>query len=94
MEIKVTRNAFFYLKEELSLDKGDSISIFVRYGGMNGWVLGFSLGIKKEPLEKDMGAECTVNDVKFAVAADDLWYFEDKNLLINIKNKELNFEPM
>ena len=44
MQIKMSEQVFQWYKEELSLTKGDHIRFYIRYGGLNSFVKGFSLG--------------------------------------------------
>ena len=39
-------------KEELSLTKGDNIRFYIRYGGLNSFIKGFSLGMDKDTPEQ------------------------------------------
>ena len=58
---------------------------FVRYGGQS-IQSGFSLGIdRNQPIH--IGASTEINGVTFYVENDDLWFFEDYDLVITLNNK-------
>ena len=53
MQIKMSDQVFQWYKDELSLSEGDFIRFYVRYGGFNSFIKGFSLGIEKETPEQN-----------------------------------------
>ena len=48
MQITMSDKAVQWYKEDLALTEGDSVRFYVRYGGFNSFIKGFSLGIDKE----------------------------------------------
>lgn len=89
MNINISEKAVAWYNEELDLSPGAYLRFFVRYGG-HSIQSGFSLGITiMEPTH--LGASTKINGVTFYVEEEDLWFFEDYNLMI-ILNEKLN-EP-
>lgn len=85
MDIVISEDAVQWYREELELDKEVSIRFFVRYGGV-GNVPGFSLGINIEQPNK-VHASTTIDNIYFFIEEEDVWYFENKDLVITY-NKE------
>lgn len=91
MKINICDKALSYYKDELSLAKGDCVRFFVRYGGFNSFIKAFSLGLSFEEPES-CGAKFEKDGITFFVENDDLWYFEEKDLVVAY-NDQLN-EPV
>lgn len=86
MELTITPEAIAWFKEELVLDKGDSVRIFGKYGGATNVHVGFSTGIEvttphQERLSKD------VKGIHFFTEHGDDWFFSDYDLAISIDEK-------
>lgn len=81
MQIKVSNKALNWYKNELSLHEGDCVRFFVRYGGFNCFVTGYSLGIKKEQPERP-GIVLKKDGITFFMEEDDVWYLDQKDLVI------------
>lgn len=89
MNIKISEEVAAWYIEELELNQGTYLRFFVRYGG-HSIQSGFSLGITTiHPTY--VGASTVINGVTFFVEAEDLWFFEDYDLVITF-NEKLN-EP-
>ena len=89
MKINISKEAAAWYIDELDLTPGTYLRFFVRYGGQS-IQSGFSLGIaRNQPTH--VGASTEINDVTFYVEHDDLWFFEDYDLVIPF-NEKLN-EP-
>ncbi len=89
MKINISNEAAAWYIDELDLTPGTSLRFFVRYGGKS-IQSGFSLGIaRNQPIH--VGASAEINGVTFYVEHDDLWFFEDYDLVITF-NEKLN-EP-
>lgn len=86
MEIKVTKPAFQFLRDEMELQDGDSIKIFVRYGGSGGHIPGFSLGIDKDTFDGD-GISTNVEGITFFMNTKDLWYLDNHDLTVKYTRK-------
>ncbi|WP_188455603.1 HesB/YadR/YfhF family protein [Virgibacillus oceani] len=91
MNIYVTEEAARWYKEELDIQKTAHIRFYVRYGGFGGLVPGFSLGVSLDSPHEIHTAYETEN-MTFYVEAKDAWYFEGKDLKVEV-DKKLN-EPV
>lgn len=90
MQISMSDRVFQWYKEEMSLTKGDCVRFYIRYGGFNSFVSGFSLGMDKDtPEQPDTRIE--KDGITFFIENSDIWYFDNKNLLIEY-NEQLE-EP-
>lgn len=83
MHITMSDQVFQWYKNELSLNKGDFVRFYIRYGGFNSFIKGFSLGIEKDTPEKT-ASRVEKEGITFFVEEDDSWYFDNKNLLIEM----------
>jgi uncharacterized protein YneR len=90
MKITMSDKVFQWYKEELTLTNGDFIRFYVRYGGFNSFIKGFSLGIDKDIPEKTK-TRIEKDSVTFYIEDSDTWYFDDKDLMIEF-NEQLG-EP-
>ncbi|MFD1737046.1 HesB/YadR/YfhF family protein [Bacillus salitolerans] len=92
MKLLIDEQAANWYRDELNLDKGDSIRFFVRYGGCGTVQSGFSLGVSKD-LPDEIGMSAYSKDVHFFVEQKDLWYFDGHSLhvLFNETYKEPEF---
>jgi uncharacterized protein YneR len=82
MKIHICNEAAKWYKNELYLQNGDCVRFYARYGGINTFLPGFSLGLSTEKPE-DIGVKEEVDGVTFFIEGKDLWYFDDKNLYID-----------
>jgi uncharacterized protein YneR len=86
LKLQVSKEAAKWYKEELDLEENSTIRFYVRYGGVGGNLPGFSLGVAvQEPENKH--ASVIVEGVSFYVETKDAWYFEDKDLKVQMNNK-------
>lgn len=81
MNMKVTKGALDWYKEELDLETGDHVRFFVRYGGCSNVQKGFSLGILKD-LPMNIGISTEVEGITFFIEESDLWYFDNHDLSV------------
>ncbi|RST73015.1 hypothetical protein D4T97_014100 [Siminovitchia acidinfaciens] len=86
MQIKLSDRAVEWFKDELLLEKGDTVRFFVRYGGSSPLQEGFSLGMNKED-PMDPGITLNKDGVTFFIEERDIWYFQDHNLIVNYDEK-------
>lgn len=86
MQIKMADKVVEWYKEDLSLTTGDCVRFFVRYGGFNSFVKGYSLGIDKEAPEH-ANIRVEKDGITFFVEDNDAWYFDDKDLVIKFNEK-------
>ncbi|WP_078410823.1 HesB/YadR/YfhF family protein [Priestia abyssalis] len=81
MNITVSNEALQWYKEELEINRGDMVKFFVRYGGCSTVQRGFSLGVaKQQPVL--IGAQSEIEGITFYIEDQDLWYFEDNDLVV------------
>jgi uncharacterized protein YneR len=90
MKIHISTDAANWYKDELLLKDGDCIRFFARYGGLNSFQPGFSLGLSGEEPE-EIGAKEVVNGITYFIEDRDLWYFDNNDLYVDFNEK--NFEP-
>lgn len=90
MKLDVTNQAAEWYKNEYEISKKTELRLFVRYGGVGGLIPGFSLGVSiEEPNE--IYTQKTIDSLTIYIEAQDAWYFDDKDLLIEF-NQDL-LEP-
>ncbi|GAA0315045.1 HesB/YadR/YfhF family protein [Bacillus carboniphilus] len=83
MKLQLDQAAFEWYKNEMHLEKGDAVRLFVRYGGCSTVQSGFSLGVMKEqPI--DIGVATEVDGVTFYIEEKDIWYLDDHSLRITL----------
>ncbi|AGE22112.1 MULTISPECIES: HesB/YadR/YfhF family protein [Geobacillus] len=87
MNIMITKKAFDWYKRELGLKPGDAIRFFARYGGCSTVQKGFSLGMAKDELVDKPAAQTTVDGVTFFVEDSDQWYFDGRDLTVDLDEK-------
>ncbi|WP_164668883.1 HesB/YadR/YfhF family protein [Virgibacillus doumboii] len=82
MNLSVTENAAKWYKSEFEIEQSAQVQFFVRYG-FGGIIPGFSLGVR---LDKpvDIYASCESEGITFFIDSKDAWYFDDKNLKIQL----------
>jgi uncharacterized protein YneR len=86
MNIHINDDAAQWYKDELSLEKGDHLRFFARYGGCSTVQQGFSLGVaNEEPV--NAGAVTEKNGILFFIEEKDLWFFNDQNLYVEMNHK-------
>ncbi|CDQ39902.1 MULTISPECIES: HesB/YadR/YfhF family protein [Virgibacillus] len=91
MNIQISKEAAKWYKKEFDIEEDEShMRFFVRYGGIGGNVPGFSLGVSKEQ-PVDMHTSTEVEGITFFIEGKDAWYFDDKDLKINLNHKQ--YEP-
>lgn len=92
MQISMSDKVVQWYKEDLSLAEGDFVRFYVRYGGFNSFIKGFSLGIDRDTPEQSH-IQMEKDGITFYIEDDDSWYFDDKDLIIefNEQSKEPEF---
>lgn len=86
MNMKVTKGALDWYKEELDLETGDHVRFFVRYGGCSNVQKGFSLGVSKDqPMNAGISTE--VEGITFFIEESDLWYFDNHDLSVTYSDQ-------
>lgn len=87
MQIIITDAALKWFTEEMDAEKGNMVRFFVKYGGSSPIQEGFSLGVTIDT-PHESGAQTEKNGLIFFVEEEDLWYFDDYNLKVNV-NEEI-----
>ena len=93
MNIALTDEALQWFKNEMEVEKGDSIRFYARYGGSSPFHEGFSLGMtREEPIE--IGVQTVVDDVTYYIDEKDLWFFNDYTLHVDVDEQlhELKYD--
>lgn len=90
MNIELTQEAVEWFKNELGLPKQNKVlQFFVRYGGEFQLKQGFSPAINVEHRNRiDIGFEKNYFGLDIVVATNDIWYFEDDEIVVDIVDHE------
>lgn len=86
--LTVTDEAAEFYKNEWNLDTGDSIKLFVRYGG--GGIDGFTLGVDKGE-QSSSNIKVTVKGISFYNSPDDDWLIDLAKIDYDAANDEIKF---
>ncbi|UJL48028.1 hypothetical protein KFZ58_09330 [Virgibacillus sp. NKC19-16] len=86
MKLQISKEVAKWYKKELDIKDSSQLRFYVRYGGIGGNVPGFSLGITKDEPE-DVHTSEEVENIIFFIEKKDAWYFEEKDLKINLNRK-------
>ncbi|PYZ95213.1 hypothetical protein CR194_06775 [Salipaludibacillus keqinensis] len=89
MKFTITDQAIDFYKNELNLTDGDSLSFFVRIGGVGSG--GFSAGLYLGIPDHDY-ISLQKRGLNFCVAEDDQWYFDGMIIDYNEDYGEVTFE--
>ncbi|MBO0477898.1 iron-sulfur cluster biosynthesis protein [Vagococcus sp. DIV0080] len=85
MELTITPEALAWFKEELLLEKGDSVRIFGKYGGATNVHVGFSTGIEvTTPHQESLSKE--FEGIRFFTEQGDDWFFSDYDLTVSLND--------
>ena len=87
MRLAVEQSAARWYIREMELSDGDHVRIFVRLGGSGSVQPGYSLGIMKD-IPRNPGLLHVVEGITFYMEADNLWFLEDKALVIRFLERE------
>jgi Uncharacterized protein conserved in bacteria len=72
--------------DEMDLQPGDQLHIFVRLGGCGSVVPGMSLGIMKEKSSAPR-IQAVCEGIEFYMLQDQLWYLENKDLYLQFDSQ-------
>nr|WP_184530364.1 hypothetical protein [Bacillus benzoevorans] len=86
MQITMSDKVVQWYKEDLALTEGDFVKFYVRYGGFNSFIKGFSLGVDKERPEQTY-TQIKKDGITFFMEDTDTWYLEDKDLVIEFNER-------
>ncbi|MBM7563243.1 HesB/YadR/YfhF family protein [Paenibacillus sacheonensis] len=87
MKLSVEQTAAQWYIRELELSDGDHLRIFVRLGGSGSVQPGYSLGIMKD-IPRNPGLKDVVEGITFYMESDNLWFLDNKQLLIRFNAAE------
>ncbi len=90
MELSITPQAVAWFKDELSLEKGDSIRIYGKYGGATNVHVGFSTGIEVTQPHHPLHSK-EIDGITFFTESGDDWFFADYHL--NVALDDVLGEP-
>lgn len=86
MQINMCEQVFNWYKKELDLTNGDCIRFYVRYGGLNSFIKGYSLGLDRDtPVQTH--TQMQKDGITFYIEDCDTWYFEEKDLQIELNEQ-------
>lgn len=93
MKIIISDKALQWFKDEMEVGENEYIRFYARYGGSSPFHEAFSLGMNKE-LPHDLAVETVEDGIHFYIEKDDLWFFNDHDLYVDIdaKNDELVYD--
>ena len=91
MKINISEEALQWFKDEMEACTGDFIRFYARYGGSSPFHEGFSIGMNREE-PHDIGVVDEIEGIRFYIEKDDLWFFNDHDLLVNVRDDELQYE--
>ncbi|WP_147534715.1 HesB/YadR/YfhF family protein [Bacillus marasmi] len=86
MKIHISHEAAQWYKNELQLKNGDNVRFYARYGGHSSVQQGFSLGLSTD-VPMDIGVKEEIVGITFFIEDGDLWYFDEKDLYIDINQQ-------
>ena len=92
MEIKLSKEAMQWFRQEMEVESGDYIRFYARYGGSSPFHEGFSLGMTREQ-PHEIGVETVIDDIHFFIEKSDEWFFNEHHLLVDVNatNDELSY---
>ncbi|MBU9721426.1 MULTISPECIES: iron-sulfur cluster biosynthesis family protein [Bacillaceae] len=89
MELTITNSAVQFYKNEMNLKNGDTVTLFVRVGGVGSG--GFSAGIViGTPVVPYFNYD--KSGISFCVTEEDVWYFNDMTIDYNKDMEEVVFQ--
>lgn len=86
MNIQISKEAAKWYRKELDINEDAEMRFYVRYGGFDGNIPGFSLGVGQR-VPEEIHTSATKEGVTFFIEQNDAWYFEGKDLKINLNHK-------
>jgi uncharacterized protein YneR len=82
VKLTVSSSAVQWIQSALNVHSGDSVRLFVKYGGSYGPTPGFSLGMAKAK-PHDIGIQTTVDGITFFMEDQDLWFLDHHDVLVD-----------
>lgn len=89
MKLNITEKALSCLKEEWGFEAGESIRVYVRYAGGGGEP--YALGITRAIPVGGGGIRTDAGGIVFFMEESDLWFLEERDLVIDAKGDEIQF---
>ncbi|WP_059105682.1 iron-sulfur cluster biosynthesis family protein [Shouchella shacheensis] len=75
MNLEITPKAASFYKQEMDLQKGDTLRLYVRVGGVGSG--GFSVGIMRDDDPSASAYVLERESITFFVTEDDFWYLDE-----------------
>ncbi|TCP30232.1 uncharacterized protein YneR [Scopulibacillus darangshiensis] len=69
--LQISKQAARFYKDEMALQDGDGLKLYVRYGGYDEG--GFALGVEKA-LPTELDTKTNIEGITFFSCPDDLWF--------------------
>lgn len=82
LNLQITKEAAKWYKKEFEIDHRSQLRFYVRYG-FGGVIPGFSLGVSYDT-PKDVHSSCHAEGITFFIESKDAWYFDGKDLKIEL----------
>ncbi|WP_163970413.1 HesB/YadR/YfhF family protein [Oceanobacillus halotolerans] len=91
MNLNVTNEAANWYKEEMGVEEGDLVRIFVKlYGGIPTVFSNFFLGVSVGK-DGDMAIQEEVEGITFYINSEDSWLLDDHDLIVKVEDDEPSF---
>ncbi|MGG3798382.1 HesB/YadR/YfhF family protein [Metabacillus fastidiosus] len=93
MNIMISEEALKWFKEEVGVEKGDTIKFFVRYGGSSPVQQNFSLSFTTT-IPDNIAAKKEIDGILFFIEDNDLWFFNEYDLHVKYSKilNEIEYE--
>lgn len=91
MSLHVTPEAARFYKEEMELQEGDQLCLYVKLYGSSSAHPNFSLGIARGKCGNSH-LSTTVEGITFYLDAQDEWYVAGYELQVSLNNEEIAFQ--
>ncbi|MFC7393385.1 HesB/YadR/YfhF family protein [Scopulibacillus cellulosilyticus] len=75
--LQVSEKVARFYKNEMALEDGDALQLFVRHGGIG--IGGYALGVEKS-FPRDLDIKQTIEGITFFARPDDLWFLDQLEL--------------
>jgi uncharacterized protein YneR len=82
VKLTVSSSAVQWVQSAMNVQNGESVRLFVKYGGSCGPIPGFSIGITKEK-PHDIGIQTTVDGITFFMEHQDLWFLDNHDVIVD-----------
>ncbi|GIQ67754.1 hypothetical protein DUZ99_11810 [Xylanibacillus composti] len=91
MNLHVTPEAALFYKEEMDLQEGDHLCLYVKLYGSSSAHPNFSIGVTKGDCGES-SLSTTVEGITFYLDAQDQWYVAGYDLRVSLQDGEISFQ--